>query len=425
MIFATGMKHTLLPLFIPMLLLLNPAICLAVPDNSDPAKESNYGRELVLRGEYEKGLEQLRRAYSLFPLNENLKKNLAEGYTSLGVTLLKQRRYEQADENFVKAQELYPEEPGFSLMRGICNYYLKKYDIARYELETARRKKGDSSDILYYLGLALYETEERQQAMDLWEKGLKLEPGRKELVEVLKKARKETAVEARMDQGHSSRFDLTYDPGVDTDFALAILDVLESASNQVGSELGHFPEARVPVAIYKRADFKTVTDSPDWSGGVYDGKIRLPFGAMKEITPPMRGVLYHEYAHAVVFDLTRGNCPLWLNEGIAQMFELTQFKRPITRPDQAGGDFKKLETSFSKLSADDAALAYRQSYSMVNYIVATYGWHRVKQILVDLGEGMKIDEAVADALSDYSLTYDGLIREWNGAVAGKSPLAPL
>jgi hypothetical protein len=186
----------------------------------------------------------------------------------------------------------------------------------------------------------------------------------------------------------------------------------------------------VPVAIYKRADFKTVTDSPDWSGGVYDGKIRLPFGNMKEITPPMRGVLYHEYAHAVVFDLTRGNCPLWLNEGIAQMFELTQFKRPTDEAGRASGkgsadDFKKLEKSFSKLSSAEASLAYRQSYSMVNYIVATYGWHRVKQMLIDLGEGMKIDEAVADALSDYSLTYDGLIREWNGAVAGKSPLAPL
>src|SRR5664279_1943855 len=136
--------------------------------------------------------------------------------------------------------------------------------------------------------------------MELWEQALKLAPERPELIDVLKKARKETAVEDSMDRGHSSRFNLTYDPGVNTSLALAILDVLESASNQVGSELGHFPEARVPVAIYKRDDYKTVSAAPDWSGGVYDGTIRLPFGTLSEITSPIRAVLFHEYAHVVV-----------------------------------------------------------------------------------------------------------------------------
>lgn len=406
-------------LLITILVNFIPTYSFAEQIDSDPIIYGSYGRELIMRGEYEKGLEQLRRAYLLFPLNGTLKRNLAESYAAYGHQLFKQKRYEQADVNFVKAMELYPEEPVYAILRGICNYHLKKYDVARYELERARVKKADSPEILYYLGLVLYETENRQQAMDLWELGLKLSPGRKEIVEILAKARKETAVEAHMDQGHSSRFDLTYDPGVDTTFALAILDVLESAANQVGAELGHFPEPRVPVAIYKRDDFKAVTDSPDWSGGVYDGKIRLPFGAMKEITPPMRGVLYHEYTHVVIFDLTRGNCPLWLNEGIAEMFGRMQYNRPLGELGRAArkgtfADFKKLESSFSGLTQPDASLAYQQSYAMVNYIVTTYGWHRVKQILVGLGSGMKVDEAIAAALKDYSLTYDGLVQEWKG-----------
>lgn len=282
----------------------------AEPIDSDPALHSSYGRELMLRGEYEKGIEQLRRAYLLFPLNETLKRNLAEGYAALGHQFFKQKQFEQSDENFLKAIELYPEEPTYALLRGICTYHLKKYDIARYELQRARALQGDSPELLYYLGLLQYETENRNQAIELWEAALKLSPDRREITELLAKARREMAVESAMDRGHSSRFDLTYDPGVDTGFALAILDVLESAANLVGAELGHFPEARVPVGIYKREDFKTVTDSPDWAGGFYDGKIRLPFGILKEITPSMRGVLFHEYAHVVIFDLTRGNCPL-------------------------------------------------------------------------------------------------------------------
>jgi tetratricopeptide (TPR) repeat protein len=372
-------------------------------------------------GDYDKQLERLRSAYQLFPLNDKLKYDLAQAYANYGNQLFSRRQYEQADEYFLKAAELYPDETAFALSRGICNYYLKKYDIARYELERTRTGRPDSVDLLFYLGLVLYETDNRQQAMELWEQALLLSPNRPEIIAVLKKARKETAVESNMDRGNSSRFNLTYDPGVSTTFALAVLDVLESASNQVGAELGHFPAARVPVAIYKRDDYKDVTNSPDWSGGVYDGTIRVPFGAMSEVTPTMRAILFHEYAHVVVFDLTRGNCPLWLNEGIAEIFGRREFTFPAAEKGHAGlkttvVDIRKLEGSFSGLSSSEATRAYQQSYSMVNYLVSTYGWHRVNAILAALGKGMTISAAVASALQDYSITYEGLIREWTESV---------
>jgi tetratricopeptide (TPR) repeat protein len=372
-------------------------------------------------GDYDKQLERLRTSYQMFPYNEKLKRDLAEAYANYGTLFFNRRQYEQADENFLKASELYPDEAPFALSRGICNYYLKRYDIARYELERTRSDNPDSVELLYYLGLVLYETDNRQQAMELWELALKRSPDRQEIIDLLKKARKETTVEDRMDRGHSSRFNLTYDPGVNTSLALAILDVLEDASNQVGAELGHFPEARVPVAIYKRDDYKDVTDSPDWSGGVYDGTIRLPFGAMSEITPPMRAILFHEYAHVVVFDLTRGNCPVWLNEGIAEIFGRKQFTHPAGVAGQAAmkgaaTDIRKLEGGFSGLSSNEAARAYQQSYSLVSYLVTTYGWHRVKVILTGLGKGMTITAAVAAALQDYSLSYDGLIKEWRDSL---------
>lgn len=389
--------------------------------DSDPVMRSGYGRELLMRGEYEKGIDQLREAYLLFPLNQTFKRNLAEGYAAFGHQHFKQKRYEQADDNFIKALELYPEEAGYSLLRGICNYNLKKYDIARYELERARSIKQDSAEVLYYLGLVQFDSDRRQEAIELWEQALKLSPDRKEIAELLAKSRKENAVESSMDRGHSSRFDLTYDTGVDTGFALAVLDVLESAANLIGAELGLFPEARVPVGIYKRTDYKTVTDSPDWSGGFYDGKIRLPFGSFNEITPAMRGVLYHEYAHVVVFELTRGNCPLWLNEGIAEMFGRMQYNRSLPgfgRAVRTGGliDFRRLEANFSDFTPANAALAYQQSYALVNYMATTYGWHRIREILSGLGRGRSFDESVVVALKDYNLNYDTLVSEWRISV---------
>ncbi|MBT1071452.1 peptidase MA family metallohydrolase [Pelotalea chapellei] len=384
----------------------------------------------MLRGDYEKGIEQLRRAYLLFPYNETLKHNLAEGYAAFGHQFFKQKKYDKADDNFVKAMELYPEEAIYALLRGICTYHLKKYDVARHELERAHQKQSETVEILYYLGLVYYETNNRQQAVELWEQGLKLSPSRVEFEELLKKARKEMAVEAGMDRGHSSRFDLTYDSGVNAAFALAVLDVLENAANQVGAELGFFPVNRVPVAIYTRADFKIVTDSPEWSGGVYDGTIRLPFGATAEVTPQMRAVLFHEYAHVVIFEMTRGNCPIWLNEGVAEMFGRKEHNRPMGEFRQAIKkksymDFRKMESGFSGLTTPDASLAYQQSYAMVNYMVTNYGWHRVNGILSSLGNGMNIDEAVLQSFQDYSITYDTLILEWQKEMEKSFVQAPI
>lgn len=389
--------------------------------DSDPIVNGDNGLALIAKGEFEKGLEHLQRAYQLFPLNASYKHDLAEGYIVYGKHLLKQKRYEQADEIFVKALDLFPEEPFFSLLRGISNYHLKKYDVARYELDNARRKKPESVEAFYFLGLVLYETDRRPEAVELWQQALKLAPGRREITEQLERARKEMAVEESMDRGHSSRFDLSYDPGVDTAFALEILTVLESAFNQIGAELGYFPTSRVPVVIYKRDDYKFVTASPDWSGGVYDGTIRLPFGALKELNPQIRAVLYHEYAHVIVFGMTRGNCPIWLNEGIAEMFGRRQYSRPLTELEHAArkkslAEFGKLEGSFSNLGTADANLAYQQSYSLVDYLVTAYGWHRVSQILTGLGSGLSVNDAIVRALQDFSLTYEGLVLEWKNSL---------
>jgi hypothetical protein len=77
---------------------------------------------------------------------------------------------------------------------------------------------------------------------------------------------------------------------------------------------------------------------------------------------------------------------------------------------------RKLEKDFSTLSPKEASLAYQQSYALVNFMVTTYGWHRVKQILSSLGRGFSFDASVKDALRDYNLNYDSLVAEWRASV---------
>ena len=193
-------------LFLALLVTAVPERLLAFPSGNPPGDHGTSA-------DIEKRLERLQSSYNLFPLNETFKHDLAEAYASIGNRLLIKRQYERADENFTKALELYPDEPAFALPRGICNYYLKKYDIARYELERALPRMPNSPDVLYYLGLVMYETDFRQPAITLWEQALTLSPGRHEIIAVLEKARRETAVEAGMDRGHSSALQPDLRPG--------------------------------------------------------------------------------------------------------------------------------------------------------------------------------------------------------------------
>jgi len=253
----------------------------------------------------------------------------------------------------------------------------------------------------------------------MWEKALELDPSRTAIRELADKTRRELALETRMDKGFSSRFSLTYDTELKSLLAGEILDVLETAYNRVGADLGHFPEARVQVLLYTKKDFKALTDSPDWSGGLYDGKIRIPLGGATGMTPLLRNVLVHEYTHVVVFEMTRGNCPTWLNEGLAELEGRKEFNQPMAalgRVARRGGylSFPLLERPFSSLSDNQVALAYQQSYALVNFMVARYGWHKIQEILRLLGTGIPVSDAIGVALADYGTDYSGMVKEWQG-----------
>jgi len=369
------------------------------------------------RGEYEKALEQLRKAFSLFPYDEAVRKELTAAYAAVGKQQLDRKEYDEAAENFANAAELAPARQEYVILRGIALYSGKHYDQAAIELEQALQRGGDNVPLLFYLGRVYYDTGDLAKALEAWDRALTLEPENKAVIEVLAKARREAAVESRMNRGYSSRFVISHDEGTKPDLADAVLDVLESAYNQVGSDLAHYPVARVPVILYTKKDYRVVTAGPEWSGGLYDGKVRLPIGGTRELTPVLRGVLFHEYTHVVVGELAKGNCPTWLNEGLAEVEGRKEFDHPhadLGKAVKTGTllPFTSLEKSLSGLNAQEAALAYEQSYAMVRFMIAAYGWHKVRDILVNLGTGVKIEAAIAGAFADYGLDYQRIVQEW-------------
>lgn len=398
-----------------VLLLLSITVSEASADSPDVPNDS--ARELIRRGEYDKALEQLKEAFSLFPYNESIRKNLTAAYAAVGKKELERKEFDAAAENFDNARKLSPDNQEYGILRGIALYLGKHYDAAAIELEQSRQNGGDNVPLLFYLGRVYYDSGDLEKALAAWDAALAIEPGNKPIHDMAEKARRESAVESGMEKGYSSMFVISYDEGTRSDLADAVLDALESAYNRVGYDLSYYPTARVPVILYNKKDYRSVTAGPDWSGGLYDGKVRLPIGGAKEVSSVLRGVLFHEYTHVVVGELTKGNCPTWLNEGLAEIEGRREYNPAM--PELAGAaksgalfPFSSMEKSLASLDAKNALLAYQQSYAMVSFMISAYGWHKVRETLVNLGAGMRFETAIAGAFADYGLDFAAIVKEW-------------
>ena len=155
--------------------------------------------------------------------------------------------------------------------------------------------------------------------------------GGDEVAGLLDKVRREWQIEEEMRQEYRGHFQLSF---VDGEHASAlasdILETLEDAYVEVGSDLAYYPDVRVPVLLYSHRDYADVTDSPDWAGAVYDGKIRLPLAGMRGMTKRFSAILYHEYMHVLVHFMAGRNVPVWLNEGLAELAGRQIDSTPLT-----------------------------------------------------------------------------------------------
>ncbi|HNW93391.1 MAG TPA: hypothetical protein PKM88_10830, partial [bacterium] len=91
--------------------------------------------------------------------------------------------------------------------------------------------------------------------------------------------------------------------------------------------------------------------------------------------------------------------PTWLNEGLAQHFEFTG-QRPVLNA-FAGAlaantllTLSQLEGSFLGMTADQAAVAYLQSYVMVDCIIHRNGFWSVNRLLDKYRQGLGTEEVI-------------------------------
>ncbi|MDE0086045.1 MAG: tetratricopeptide repeat protein [Candidatus Poribacteria bacterium] len=195
-------------------------------------------------------------------------------------------------------------------------------------------------------------------------------------------------------------FILTVQPAVAPKTLWYICQLIEKTYNEVGAQLDCFPSDPISISIINTHVALMPTHVPKWAGGQYDGQIQLNYCADGE---PELGVLYtlirHEWTHLLVDILTNGNCPIWLNEGLAQTIArplLSFEKLSLQRADKYGAlpTLSELSQPFSQLSTSERKIAYLHSAAIVATLIDEGGYPSIRQLLCLLGNGTPIETAM-------------------------------
>jgi len=174
--------------------------------------------------------------------------------------------------------------------------------------------------------------------------------------------------------------------------------VLREAYRQLAEDFNFKPVKKIVVIFYDPQNFFQLNRAPHWAGGFYDGKLRLPFG-VGYWEKQYQKIVYHELTHAFIYEITKGKCPVWLNEGLAQIEE--NRVEPISLTIFLAA--KKVGALFSLESLNqrpellrepiDVALFYQESYLLVRYLLEKYGWGEIDQLLKKSGEGKAFSQS--------------------------------
>ena len=202
----------------------------------------------------------------------------------------------------------------------------------------------------------------------------------------------------------------------------AAVSGLDRLQNEMGIEL----QNRVQFYIYDDYDDmrQAVLFVQDWAGAVAFDEYNIILMGVPPNIADSWGVktVSHELAHLVVGQFGRscvgGRRPTWLEEGLATYAEGEPQEDVVTDIENGLQDnsFEPLRSLTGPFSSHgtDAGIAYSQSYSVVDFMLHTYGQEKMQAFILLLAEGTGYDEALTAV---YDFNMDGLELAWREAMS--------
>jgi tetratricopeptide (TPR) repeat protein len=299
---------------------------------------------------------------------------------------------------FAEALTLRPNDPVLLLGSGSAAHLQGNQREAMASLQRALEINARLTAASRLLGRIAYAEGEVDLAVRTYEQALRLAPGETGMARELEAWRKEANVHSTFEARRYERFRVMFEGRAEESLASQATTILDSAFRRIGDTLGEYPPQTIVAVLYTEQQFRDITRAPEWSGGLYDGRIRVPAAGASLKPELFDRVLTHELTHAVIAGIVgRGVCPAWLNEGLAQHFEGSSPDAARRRLKAAGVSIplKNLSRSFSSMTAAAAQVAYDESLVAVGVMADRpgFGWTR---LLHRLAEGQSFEEAIVN-----------------------------
>jgi tetratricopeptide (TPR) repeat protein len=379
--------------------------------------------------DYKNAIDDFRNALRLSPDDTQAKKYLAISLNNYALLITKESDSDNAITCLEESVKLYEDEvarnnlSGLFLERAVNFYNRHEQSNALFFSRKALEVKKDNAEALKLMGNIFYNMEKLDEALSYYAKAVTLLPNDTEIRKSIDNIKKEKALKGSFRNIPSAKFIIRYEnKSADFDY-YQFRPILDEAYRVIGQDLGLFPSEQLVVILYTQESYKNLKEQPSSVTGLFDGKIHIPLRDGVKDTSEYKTVVYHEYTHALIFDLTLGRCPIWLNEGLAEYeeskikpVELRRLKAALKNNSLIG--ISSLDQTFSLMNGrrqltqeeqELIALAYEESYTIAKYILHRFTRAHIQQLLRRLREGASINEALKRELY---LSVEQLQKQW-------------
>lgn len=303
------------------------------------------------------------------------------------------------------------EEPS-AYAKAVAAYQDRRLDEAFACAKQAVLDRPEHVDAHVLLGELYYLRQDLSKAKETWERALKLAPSRQDVRERLKKLEREAKVESGLARNDTAPFVVRFAQKEIPTSLTELRQILRDTYRLVGQQFDYFPDHPITVLLYPAEGFEQVKGVSHPADGLYDGKIRLPLRNGRRSDLELKRVLWHEYTHALIHDLSKGQCPVWLNEGIATLQEARVAPLSLRSVQQAYQEGKLIP--WDPLWKDETPqggleLHYAQAHLIAHYLVKRWGWKKMVELLGRLGQGYPLADAFRTV---YKMSSAAIEKEW-------------
>ncbi len=372
----------------------------ASPENTEAQRLRDKAEDFLRKGNLYRALFFYEKRLELQEADKNLLKRIAIIYHNHAAALYKDEDHDAALEATARGLELHPEYDALHRLRSMILLALAKtsddLDEKKSLVAMALQENEDHVPSLFLAGEIAEQENRIKDALGYYQRAFQASPQIGGLKKKIAKLQKSAHVEEDFVHIEHNHFIARFEGYAQEQLAWIALNILEKAYFTVNERLRSQPDEKITVVIYTGAQFREALNVPDWSGGIYDGKIRIREGDLLEEHNRLRDLLYHEYTHALLATTVGRGLPAWFNEGVAQIMEPGHHQRRKDNKNQKllrhardrGALFTpaQLHDSFLKMENPQVVeLAYGQSASWVETMVDTQGYYGVSQLLEELG----------------------------------------